>query len=295
MPIINRKSEKLMNHQAQKSHQIGDFLVTVLSDGEMNVSLALLAGIDEKSAEKIQTDAGIINADQIDINCYLIQGNGHTILVDSGTGGLNHAGGLLLRNLAQLGVAPCDIDTILITHAHPDHIGGLLDNEGKPVYENAKLYLHTLEVEYWQNDYAFAQATERGKRNFDLMRHTLNAYAQSLHLFDGHESIAGIHPILLAGHTPGHTGFQIGAGESSLLIWGDIVHFPYIQLDNPNVSIAFDYDPDQAKITRKKLLKQVAEQKQLIAGMHIGKSGFAYIHSMEQKDRYEISYLNEPH
>ena len=78
-----------MNHQAQKSHQIGDFLVTVLSDGEMNVSLALLAGIDEKSAEKIQTDAGVINADQIDINCYLIQGNGHTILVDSGTGGLN--------------------------------------------------------------------------------------------------------------------------------------------------------------------------------------------------------------
>jgi glyoxylase-like metal-dependent hydrolase (beta-lactamase superfamily II) len=284
-----------MNHQVAKSHQIGDFLITVLSDGEMNTSLALLEGIDKKSAEKIQIDAGITNTEQIDINCYLIQGNNHTILVDTGTGGLNNVGGLLLKNLTQLGIVPSDIDTILITHAHPDHIGGLLDHEGKPIYKNAKLYLHTLEVEYWQNDYALAQATERVKRNFDLVRRTLKAYEQSLELFDEHEPISGIRPILLAGHTPGHTGFQIGEGKNSLLIWGDIVHFPYIQLNHPTVSIAFDYDSNQAKITRQKLLKQVAEQKQLIAGMHIGKSGFAYIHSIEQKDKYEISYLNEPH
>jgi len=156
-----------MNHPLSRpdlfqSRQVGDFLVTVLSDGEMNVSLTLLAGIDETSAKKIQIDGGIINTDQIDINCYLIQGNGHTILVDSGTGGLNQAGGLLLSNLAQLGIVPNDIDTILITHAHPDHIGGLLDCDGRPIYQNARLYLHTLEVEYWQNDQMMQQATERG-------------------------------------------------------------------------------------------------------------------------------------
>ncbi|WP_111895323.1 MBL fold metallo-hydrolase [Acinetobacter sp. MB5] len=284
-----------MNHPEFKSHQIGDFLVTVLNDGEMNVSLTLLSGIDEKSAEKIQADAGVIHSELIDINCYLIQGKGHTILVDSGTGGLNNAGGLLLKNLGQLGVAPSDIDTILITHAHPDHIGGLLAENGHPIYPNAKLYLHTFEAEYWQNDQAYDQATERGKRNFDLVRRTLNAYAKCIDFFDENEVIEGIRPILLAGHTPGHTGFQIGSARSSILIWGDIVHFPNIQLTNPSVSIAFDYDQNQAKITREKLLQQVAEEKQLIAGMHIGKSGFAYIHSDEKTGGYKISYLEELH
>lgn len=288
-----------MNHPVSKSdlfqsHQVGDFLVTVLSDGEMNVSLTLLAGIDEKSAKKIQMDAGIINTNQIDINCYLIQGNGHTILVDSGTGGLNHAGGLLLRNLAQLGIASNDIDTILITHAHPDHIGGLLDCEGKPIYQNARLYLHTLEVEYWLNDQMMQQVTERGKRNFALVQQTLNAYAKCLNLFNDIEILPGIFPVLLPGHTPGHTGFQIGGSKSSVLIWGDIVHFPYIQLADPNISIGFDYDPDQAKVTRKNLLNQVVKGNQLIAGMHIGKLGFAHIHAVEQNRRYEILYLDDP-
>ncbi|MCU4413140.1 MBL fold metallo-hydrolase [Acinetobacter sp. WU_MDCI_Axc73] len=288
-----------MNHSVSRSdlfqsRQVGDFLVTVLSDGDMSVSLTLLVGIDEKSAEKIQMDAGTIKTDQININCYLIQGNGHTILVDSGTGGLNQAGGLLLKNLAQLGIVPNDIDTILITHAHPDHIGGLLDYEGKPIYQNAQLYLHNLEVRYWLDDQMMQLATERGKRNFALVQRTLNAYTKCLNLFNNTEIIPGILPVLLPGHTPGHTGFQIGIGKSSVLIWGDLVHFPYIQLDDPNISIGFDYDPDQAKVTRKNLLNKIVKENQLIAGMHIGKIGFAHIHAVEQNRRYKISYLDEP-
>lgn len=279
-----------MRNQNCASCQIGDFLVTVLSDGEMSVSLALLSGIDTIYAEQIQHDAGVSNIDQIDINCYLIQGKGHSILVDSGTGGLNNTGGLLQNHLAQRGIVPADIDTILITHAHPDHIGGLLDSEGHPLYPNAQLYLHALEVGYWQDDHEFEQTHERGKRNFDLVRRTLGAYAKRLTLFEGHESIHGIRPILLPGHTPGHTGFYIESSEDSLLIWGDIVHFPHIQLAEPAVSIAFDYNSDQAAATRKQLLAQVARQKQRIAGMHIGKSGFAYIDSRSIGEGYHIAY-----
>ncbi|WP_228741272.1 MBL fold metallo-hydrolase, partial [Klebsiella quasipneumoniae] len=85
----------------------------------------------------------------IEIGAYLIRGRGHTVLVDTGTGGANGVGGALIANLALLGVRPEDIDTILLTHAHPDHIGGLLTAAGTPAYPNARVFLPSRESAYW--------------------------------------------------------------------------------------------------------------------------------------------------
>jgi len=125
----------------------------------------------------------------------------------------------------------------------------LLDYEGHPVYKNAELYLHPLEVEYWQDDKKLRQASERAQRNFAQIRRTLEAYARNLKFVDGNEAVEGISPLWLPGHTPGHTGLR----ERSLLIWGGIVHFPPMQSAQPGVSIVFDCDPVQAEITRKNL------------------------------------------
>ncbi|MCR9001767.1 MBL fold metallo-hydrolase [Rahnella perminowiae] len=108
-----------MNHRSFASRQIGDFLVTVLSDGNMAASLDLLSGIDTAEAGEIQRVTGITDPGHIQINSYLIRGQGRTILVDSGTGGLNNAGGLLRENLRATGIQPEDVDTILLTHGHP--------------------------------------------------------------------------------------------------------------------------------------------------------------------------------
>lgn len=270
------------------SRQIGDFLVTVLNDGEMSASLDLLSGIDTTNAEMIQRRAGLSEPGNIHINCYLIRGRGRTILVDAGTGGVNDVGGLLEVSLAAAGVTPDDVDTVLLTHGHPDHIGGLLDTEGRPVYKHAELHLHTLEAEYWRDDEKQNIASERGKRNFTLVRRTLDAYAHNLHLFNGNEIVEGILPVWLPGHTPGHSGFRIDSGEQRLLIWGDIVHFPHIQSAHPSVSIAFDCDPLQAEETREKVLEQAAREKLLIAGMHLDQTGFANI--LMADGGYRISY-----
>src|SRR5471030_444765 len=167
--------EVFMNHLSFTSHQIGDFLVTALSDGTMSASLDLLSGIETTDAGIIQRSAGIAEPGTIHINCYLIRGRGRTILVDAGTGGLNNVGGLLKGNLGAAGVNPDDVDTVLLTHGHPDHIGGLLDAEGQPVYKHAELHLHPLEAEYWRNDERLKEASERGQRNFMLARRTPNA------------------------------------------------------------------------------------------------------------------------
>lgn len=259
------------------TRQIGDFLVSALSDGTMSASLDLLSGIETAEAAAIQDNAQIAEPGNIHINGYLIQGRGRTILVDAGAGGLNNIGGQLRESLAAAAISPDDVDTVLLTHAHPDHIGGLLDAEGQPVFQQAELYLHPLEAAYCQDDEQRKRANERGQRNVTLVRRTVDAYARKLQLTGKGEVTEGILPVWLPGHTPGHTGFRIDSKGKCLLIWGDIVHYPHIQTARPEVSIVFDCDPVQARETREKILAQAVRENLLIAGMHLGRSGFARV------------------
>ncbi|WP_226570883.1 MBL fold metallo-hydrolase [Mangrovibacter yixingensis] len=268
--------------------QIGDFQITALSDGNMSASLDLLSGIEKADANIIQCSAGINKPDEIHINCYLIRGRGRIILVDAGTGSLNNMAGQLKENLATAGVSPDDVDTVLLTHCHPDHIGGLLDSEKQPVFKRAEIILHPLEVQYWQDDEKLKIANERGQRNFWLARQMLDAYAQNVRFFNGDKIAEGILPVWLPGHTPGHTGFRIDGDEKCLLIWGDIVHYPHIQSAQPAVTILFDTDPAQAEETRKNIMEKAVREKLLIAGMHLSQAGFASV--LREGSGYRISY-----
>ncbi len=266
-----------MSHPLLPSRQVGDFQITALSDGSMSASLDLLSGIEKADAGIIQCLAGIDKPGDIHINCYLIRGRGQIILVDAGTGPLNSMAGKLNANLSAEGISPDDVDTVLLTHCHPDHIGGLLDSEKRPVFKRAEVILHPLEAEYWLDDEKFNIANERGQRNFCLARETLRAYARKVRFFNGEKIADGILPVWLPGHTPGHTGFRIDADDQCLLIWGDIVHYPHIQSAQPDVSILFDNDPAQAEKTRKNILQKAANEKMIIAGMHLSQSGFASV------------------
>ena len=195
--------------------------------------------------------------------------------MDTGTGGANGVGGALIANLALLGVRPEEIDTILLTHAHPDHIGGLLTAAGTPAYPNAMVFLPSRESAYWLAPSTLDNASDRGQRNVLRVRRIMAICATQIRDIDEDEPVAGIRPCPLPGHTPGHTGYRLEAGGTSLLIWGDI--FPSIQSARPEVSVAFDVDPDQARHTRESLLRQAAREGWLIAGMHLGLPGFARV------------------
>lgn len=260
---------------------LGDVLVTAISDGSMQVGFELLTNIDIAECEKIQRNAGIKEPNAIHINTFLIQKNGKNILIDSGIGGLNNLGGQLIKNLAELGIAPKDIDTVLLTHSHPDHIGGLITPQGKATFPLAKLLVSSDEYNYIKDERIFSVVNDRIKGNFLLARKAFKLYQDRLQLIDKGEVLAGIHAVPLKGHTPGHTGYKIIGKNDELLVWGDIVHFPQIQLLKPNVSIAFDYDPQLAAETRMNILDMVNSHHILVGGMHFGQNGFNYIKRLD--------------
>lgn len=268
--------------------QIGEFSVTAISDGYLFASLDLLSNIDSMEASKLQQDAGVSDPSSIHINCYLVRGRGRTILIDAGAGGFKQWGGKLIANLALAGVQPSDIDTILLTHAHPDHVGGLLDSSGEAAFPDAELVIHQREVFFWKDDGNLSRASERARGNFLFARKVFDQYREKMRTFTDREVLPGIGAMSLPGHTAGHSGYRIESDDRSLLIWGDIVHFPQIQIARPDVSIAFDQDPILSAETRSKLLDVVSSDKTLIAGMHLGELGFGHI--KRQGALYEISY-----
>ncbi|WP_321908494.1 MBL fold metallo-hydrolase [Burkholderia cepacia] len=271
--------------------QVGDFTITAISDGYLNASLDFLSNIDPADASNMQRDAGQNEPEAVHINCYVVRGAGRTVLIDAGAGGFRQWGGQLRTNLALAGIEPAAIDTILLTHAHPDHVGGLVNGAGEIAFPNAELVVHRREVGFWQDDGNLSRASERARGNFLVARRVFDAYGDRLRLFDDGQVLPGINALPIPGHTDGHTGYVLESRDQGLLVWGDVVHFPHIQIQRPEVSIAFDHDASLAAATRSRLLDQVSSEGLLIAGMHLGERGFARIE--RTNGGYRLRYERE--
>jgi glyoxylase-like metal-dependent hydrolase (beta-lactamase superfamily II) len=215
------------------------------------------------------------------VNCYLIWSAGRLALVETGSGDyLLPTAGKLQQNLKAAGVDPADIDTVVLTHMHPDHSAGLTDPKtGRKFFPNAELVVHENEPKHWRDDGAMSRASERAQKlYFQCAREQIAPYHNVTRTFARAEEVfPGVTSVPLHGHTPGHSGYMVSSGKDSLLIWGDIIHVPEIQVPRPEVTIEFDTDPHQAAATRKRTFDMVATDRQLIAGMHVHFPGFAYL------------------
>lgn len=259
--------------------QIGDVLVTALNDGQFDAATALVVGVPHEACETLLRDSFRVLPPRITVSCFLLRFGGRHVLVDAGTG--TAFGGVMghaPEKLAALGVTPAQIDTVLVTHAHVDHINGLLDAEGQALYPNAELVMNPAEPAFWLNEENAARAPEERRAYFGIAQRALAPYRDRTRtVAGGAEVLPGITSHHLPGHTPGHSGYMIASGGQTLFIWGDVVHLPGIQFPRPEAGMLFDIDSDQARRTRADAFAMTAQEKLLVAGMHLDFPTFGHV------------------
>jgi glyoxylase-like metal-dependent hydrolase (beta-lactamase superfamily II) len=259
--------------------RVGDILVTTVCDGYIDVPPEALANPTGIPTGELLRAGFQRPQPRITVNAFLVRVGDRTALVETGSGAtLGPTLGWLPANLARAGVDPASIDTVLLTHMHPDHSNGLLDGEGRPFFPNAELRIHEREVAHWHDDAAMARGTERQRYYFQTARDQLKPCRSQLSTFAGEtEVFPGVTTVPIPGHTPGHTAYRIASGSEQVLIWGDIVHVPEVQIPFPDVGMAFDTDGAAAVATRKRVLDMVAADRVTVGGMHLGFPGFAHV------------------
>lgn len=234
-------------HQTQGLYRrrVGGILVTALLDGQIDLSLDYVAGIDRAEAGALHAAGFRPEPPPVTISAFLVQSAGQTVLIDSGGGtACGPAAGNVGAALAAAGVMPPQVDTVLLTHAHIDHVSGLVNAAGQAIFPKARVKLHTDEAGLWLNDAAMDAAPDTAKGAFASARAGLEPYAARTELFTEGAVAPGITAIHAPGHTPGHTAYMIADGDDRLLIWGDVVHFPAIQFDRPEAALVFDSDTE---------------------------------------------------
>jgi glyoxylase-like metal-dependent hydrolase (beta-lactamase superfamily II) len=264
--------------------RIGEIVVTALSDGYLDGTVDVLQNIDHDEAARMLAVA-FRPGRRTSVNCFAVHSAGRLALIETGSGDyLQPTAGKLQSNLAAAGIEPEAVEMVLLTHMHPDHSAGLTDPQtGRRLFPNAELVVHENEPRHWDDDAAMARASERAKRlYFQAAREQIAPYRDRLHLFNtGGEVFQGVTAVPLHGHTPGHCGYMISSGSEALLVWGDIIHVPEIQVPRPEVTMEFDTDPAAAAATRRRTFDMVVNERLLVAGMHIHFPGFAHlVHSV---------------
>ena len=269
--------------------KIGDIVVTAISDGYLDGNLEVMRNVDVEKARQILSDA-FRPARRTSVNTFLIHSKGRTAIVDTGSGNyLQPTAGLVQRNLASAGIDPKSIDTVLLTHMHPDHSAGLTDmTNGQLFFPNAELVMHENELAHWFDDGAMAKADERSaKLFFQAGREQVAPYKKRTRLFNQGEVFPGVTAVPSLGHTPGHTAFLIADGNDQLMIWGDTVHVPEVQTAFPEAGMAFDTDLAAAAAARKRMFDRVSADGILIAGMHLHFPAFSRL--ARRGDAYALS------
>ncbi len=265
----------------------GEGVVTALLDGFLPVSYDLLNNLSEEEA-KAYLEAAFRKPGPvtIGINAYLWRTPEHTMLIDAGGRGAFPGTGSMFDALAAAGVTEDEIDTVLVTHLHPDHIGGML-TDGAPTFANAVVHVHEADIGFWGSEEVKAQAPADFHPFFDLAAGVLAAYGERVMPFNAEDDVApGVTAMPLPGHTPGHSGFLLG-GADPLLVWGDVVHVGVFQFPKPEVTIGFDTDQDLAAATRAKVFDMAATDRVRVAGMHLAFPGVGHVVKASEGYDYE--------
>ncbi|MDV3352477.1 MBL fold metallo-hydrolase [Leptothoe sp. ISB3NOV94-8A] len=265
--------------------KVGDLNAMVVSDGTLSFPASFFVPNADPSAVTAVLTEHFLSTEDVfaHVNALYIETDDHKVLIDTGAGNaFGPTAGHLLENLEAAGIAATDIDTVILTHAHPDHIGGILDTDGQLRLPNAWFYISQAESEFWMADTVempkslLDEETRTGliaaaKGNLTAIRDRTTLFAM------GDEVIPHIQAIDSAGHTPGQASFLITSGEDSLLSTGDVFFSDPLNLENPDWEVVFDDDPAQGVMARRELLETTTAERQLLLVPHMPFPGLGHV------------------
>lgn len=250
---------------AARPFHVGKLSVTALYDAQIivdNDGKTFGLGVSPGRVGKVLSAAGA-PTDRITLStsALLVRSGSRLILIDTGLGPKYH--GHLPASLKLAGVSPGEVTDVLITHPHPDHVGGLLDAQGGLAFPDATIRMASAAWTWMKHQAPAAM---------------VSTVAPRIQTFEPGDRIApGIRAVSLPGHTPGHVGYEIASGHARLLDMGDVAHSSIVSLARPQWPIEFDVDHAQAGATREKTLTMLARSGEWVFAPHFPFPGVGHI------------------
>ncbi|HEX2337396.1 MAG TPA: MBL fold metallo-hydrolase [Hyphomicrobiaceae bacterium] len=277
----------------------GKMQATVVSDGILPLGepSGSFLGVTKDEIGKMLTDNFLSPANVVlEQNVLVLNTGDKLVLFDTGMGSSTMFGpttGKLPASLKAAGIDPKDIDAIVATHAHCDHVWGIMSDDGKPNFPNAQIYLSQADFDYWTDEAklslkepAFMKAFVEGAR-----KHLLPNRDRMVFVKDGQEFLPGIQAIAAPGHTVGHMIYMITSDGKSMAAIGDLTHHQVLLVEKPRIEFAFDTDPKQSANTRVKLLDMLASNRIPLLAYHFPWPGVGHVAKQGDGFRYHPTPL----
>lgn len=226
-----------------------------------------------------------------DCNVTVLKDGDRVVLFDVGSGpNFMPSAGKILENIDAAGVAPEEVTDVVFTHAHPDHIWGLLDDFDEFVFPEANYFINQVEWDYWRAGDTLEKMPEARKTFVVGAQARLAALEDVIQFFNwGDEVIPGIEAIDTRGHTPGHTSFAIHDGSDSVTVVGDAATSAIVSFAHPEWPSGSDQDTEQGIATRTKLLDRLAQEQTRFVGFHLPGGGMGRV----EKDGTAFRFVAE--
>ena len=275
VPAVAQAALPLVGNATHYRFKVGEISATVLSDGLIAGPPRVYAGDAPEAELQEALRRAYLPADfmTLNLNTLLLETGGRRILLEAGAGQtMGPNGGRLVASLAAAGLKPEDIDIIVVSHTHPDHVGNLRNAEGEKTFPRATVFAPRADWDFFvrgEPDLSYMPVPEDFRRRFGIaIKRSVEPIASDVQLYEaGAEIVPGLNTIAAFGHTPGMAAFLVHSGRDQLLLTADLAYHPVVNIDRP-WKPGPDRDKDAAAAARKRIFDRAAADRLLVLGFH---------------------------